>query len=300
MQQLIIVAGSTARTSITPTPDPLHPTVESVTFFLAQHANDVSAGGITIAESGGVYTAVIPSGTTAPENAGEEWVGAFVIRRSGSDGEQVSRVAVRVFIVLADTDLLVTLAQAKGYLRVDDDSDDALIELLIAEAQADLEGELNRPIATTAMVDRFVPGPRETLLRLKGWPLTEDDVTLKFNNGAVFTFKTPFDALPAWELDRRLGTITSRNVDVAGSRIAWPPNVRVEIAYTGGLSTRADYESVIKPRLAGWVLELTAGKYANRNPRAISESDQGASHTLAQGMPRHIADGLKKYSRRGW
>lgn len=55
--------------------------------------------------------------------------------------------------------LVVTLEEAKNYLRVDHDEDDSLIETLVSAAKASADAFLNNPFPTSGPYESGIPAP---------------------------------------------------------------------------------------------------------------------------------------------
>lgn len=129
MQEITIVAGSTGDASITPGVDPDYPTTDAVTF-------EVHGTSVALTDTDGVWAGVIPHDIADPADGEQQWGGAFVITRSGADGQQISRVAVRVFVVLSGGYEL--LEQVTSFLRCE--ADDPTVPPLIRAAEGYLAG----------------------------------------------------------------------------------------------------------------------------------------------------------------
>ena len=151
---------------------------------------------------------------------------------------------------------LLTLSDAKAYLRISGTDEDDVIGELIAAVEGALASEIGRLITAAASTERVSVGKNARGFGVRNWPVSStatvtvtdpnaDDVSGMFDiDYATGRFRTRYDLTP--------GTYT--------------------VAYTGGISLSdgwARYEPMLKGAVRDWVAEL----YANRDPGASSVTD---------------------------
>jgi hypothetical protein len=179
---------------------------------------------------------------------------------------------------------LLTVDDAKDYLKIQHDAEDTMLEGWLAMAFAACQNELGRPIETvddTSWRDMAATG------RLYG---------------AVRTLEVPPQYRPF-----DVGSLVILDVDgvtLLDTEDYWPPLTGMEgviearpgmsfangpymLTADVGLETRADYSTIIEPAVNAATLDVLADRYQHRNPNATSESAGGGvseSYELKDGL----------------
>lgn len=182
---------------------------------------------------------------------------------------------------------LVTLTEAKAYLRVTHALEDTLIGDLLTRAKAIVQAEVGVPLtaqAGRAWVDRaqsertdYSP---ETLLL----PFPIQVAGLVVNDGDGRTLAaTEYDTL---ELATTGMLYAARGLNF--------PNGPYSGTATIGMSAHPDYATDIEPRLNSVLVDIVAEWYQRRNPGAASEADPGVSTSYEMsGLPPRIQQQIR-------
>lgn len=182
---------------------------------------------------------------------------------------------------------LPTADDLKDALKVETDAEDALFAGWLVRATALIEGLLQRPIAASATVVRYVVTPSchpvygdATLLVLPVRPIsaTTADVTVTDDEGdLVATSDYTIDGARAWLV-----------ADVANDVVFDAPWYTVTAK--PGLDKASDYATRIEPLLAQAITDTVSDWYHHRNPDAtVSTAGGGVSVTYANtGLPARV------------
>jgi uncharacterized phiE125 gp8 family phage protein len=163
---------------------------------------------------------------------------------------------------VANDGALLTLADAKGYLRVSSTDEDDVIGGLITSVEAAIESEVGRLIIAAAATEHVSVGRNSRGFGVLNWPVSSTaTLTVTDSNSDVVT--TLFD------------------IDYATGRFRAPYTLTpgtYTVTYTGGISL-SDAWARYQPMLAGAVRDWVAELYANRDPGAssVTDGDMGRS-----------------------
>jgi uncharacterized phiE125 gp8 family phage protein len=182
---------------------------------------------------------------------------------------------------------LTTLAQAKSYLKIPSGvtSDDALVELFINAASADLERDCDR-LFKAQTITEYQDGKGHNAILLREWPL--NSITeVRVDAGSDFT---DADTL----LDADEYRIHDEENALIRVNALWPKGYRnIKIIYNAGFATiPADLEHA--------VLWIVTWYYKIRNAEDIgrsTKSKEGETVSYSQEMPKHILNIVDKYKR---
>ncbi|MFA5248800.1 MAG: head-tail connector protein [Patescibacteria group bacterium] len=157
---------------------------------------------------------------------------------------------------------LLTLADAKDYLRITGTDEDDVIGGLIEAAEAFMASEVGRIITAASVTESVSVGRNTRGFGVRDWPMDStvtpvvldpdgsDVVTMFDIDYATGRFRAPYTLTP--------GTYT--------------------VTYTGGISL-SDAWARYQPMLAGAVRDWVAELYANRDPGASSVTDGDMSRS---------------------
>jgi uncharacterized phiE125 gp8 family phage protein len=160
---------------------------------------------------------------------------------------------------------LVTIVDAKAYLRLQTDAEDVLLSGLLASAISMIESWLGRPLELEERT--FVDSASDTFgtrcaraLRVPVTPVAE------------IVSVTDDDGTEVPEADLRVdpdtGLVTRRD---RGPFLAGPYTVVAEV----GLEARPDYTTRVVPVINQAILDVVADLYQRRNPAASREAEGG-------------------------
>lgn len=170
--------------------------------------------------------------------------------------------------VVADTTAVDDL---KAYLRITHDTEDVLLTGLVNAATAWAEGYLGTPITATERTYAVSVAPRETYLTIPAAPVDSTrPIVIRDPEGSLYDSD-------AFTLNANAGLLTTGGT-IAGRQLLTPGTWSVTC--TAGMSVRSDYASTLKPQFDHGIMLLAADWYANRNPRASSDSDGDTSTVL--------------------
>lgn len=192
---------------------------------------------------------------------------------------------------------LPVLADAKEYLKIEHDAEDALITRELVGAKADVQAYLRVPIEAeerTFVIERSADSLYRTTtkLHLPAYPIAADSsntpgIEITNEDGDTLTEGTDFRA------DLRTGTIYG----LSGSSFFpfgnWPYTI---VAYVG-LDARADYTTAVEPILFSAILDVVADRMQRRNPTASSETTGGGVSTSYGefGLPTRVCQRLNPF-----
>ncbi|QNB11568.1 hypothetical protein G5S35_08240 [Paraburkholderia tropica] len=148
----------------------------------------------------------------------------------------------------------LTLAQAKLHLRVDDDTDDELIEAAIVSAREALEKELDRPLLPQTCVVRLDEFPRERILL---WSDVLEVVSIKYTDltGAAQQVDVADIRL------RRRAYIVPRN--------GWPKGEGVEVTFKCGAFDSPD---AVPESCCSWMKLVIGTLYEQRESETAEQT----------------------------
>lgn len=173
---------------------------------------------------------------------------------------------------------LPTLQDAKDYLRVDLETEDALLTALLARARATVETYLGYPLI--AVPYTYVSYSRriaDTEIQLPG-PFLATGPTPVFTdvNGVTVDAST-------YILDGRAGRIRA----IYGGLFAASPYT---VVATIGLSAHPDYATRLEALASTSILDLVSHWYENRNPMIGDDIGQGVNSTTPAIPQRILSD----------
>ena len=181
----------------------------------------------------------------------------------------------------------------KARLRVENDEENADIDLMMASAEATITEAVGRPITATQRTwviespssnwDGVTPVSR---FFLPLYPVLDED-----SSGPAVTI---VDADDEEVTDFRVNTATGLVVAASGTSFN---NFPYTVTATVGLSLMADYDTRIEPKLSQAFLDLCADWYQRRNPGALAEGAGGGVITQWQtlGVPERICKQLEAF-----
>lgn len=210
---------------------------------------------------------------------------------------------------MTDESALLTLDEAKAYLRVGDEQD-TLVGELITIARALVEQEVGSALAVAEVSELVTVPPNMRSLRLRNRPVVSvasvtdpfggewsPDAFILDGGGARLLqyFGSPGDALRASMFGQSALQGSERNAFVLMIG-TWT------VVYTGGLAADYRWETVIKPALKGAALLAVTDLYDVRSSRATTETDGGQSHVLDQSttLPPRAREVCRRFSTLGW
>ena len=162
----------------------------------------------------------------------------------------------------------------KNHLRITGTAEDTHLAGLIVAATAEAQSYLGCAIVAAAHTEKVLVGRNDARLRIKHRPIdTTAAITIADPNGNAYDSDW-FEVRP-WGFAAPL-TYGGRQILAPG---LWT------VTYTGGVSVRDDYATVIAPLIAQAITLRAADLYLNRNPRASGERDGDQSITLGEQDP---------------
>lgn len=157
---------------------------------------------------------------------------------------------------------LVSLEDAKNYLRYDDDDEDKTIERMIHAATRQAERYTGRAFVRRTVTEELL-GDGKAILRLNVWPLISV-VSVKVD-GQAWNEGTRFEVLKGQARLRALGV--------------WPAGARIEVAYVAGhVNSREEAEYEIPDVIQGVLLAI-GNWFVRREDGLSSESISGQGST---------------------
>lgn len=162
-------------------------------------------------------------------------------------------------------------AEAKRILRIEDTSEDTLVDEFLARAKAAIEGLLGYPLESPDEATDFVDYSRldewdsPTVLQLPGPCVASgDDVPVVVDYGGSTV------SADDYIVDGRDGKIRAKR----GIRFTNGPYTITAIV---AMDTHPDYTSTFEAVASQAILDMVAHLYLNRNPAATAESDEAGS-----------------------
>lgn len=160
-------------------------------------------------------------------------------------------------------------AALKDHLRITTTDEDDYLVNLIDVATAAAESYIGCAIISTEHTERVLVGRNTAVLRVKHRPIDPTEPITITDPGGVDYDADWFELRP-WGFASPYG-YSGRQILTPG---LWT------VTYTGGLSARDDYASVIAPLVEQAVTLKAAALYLDRNPLATAERDGDQSVNL--------------------
>lgn len=175
----------------------------------------------------------------------------------------------------------------KEYLRIENDTEDSVVDSFLLSAVGFIEEFTGRPIEATERtwtIEQRVAGCAVTSFFLPLYPVLHEADTLV----------TITDADDVEVIDFRVNTALGK---VIATNSASFDNFPYTVVATVGLELMADYSTRVEPKLSQAVLDLCADWYQRRNPAALAEGAGGGVITQWQtlGVPERICQQLEPY-----
>jgi len=201
---------------------------------------------------------------------------------------------------------LPTLADLKGYLRVDGTAEDTVLTMILASATAKCAAYLERPFVATLMTfvdpaQTMVAYGRITELVIPMWPVHKGRAADPDADPPVTLIPAPVitdqdDAVvdaATYRVDSRSG----RFIALTGDTFANGPYT---ISCYIGLSAFPEYSTAIEPVIAQAIMDTASDLYSNRSPGASSETAGGGASTQWRdpgpgGLPSRARTSLDPY-----
>lgn len=166
---------------------------------------------------------------------------------------------------------LVSPEEAKSFCIVEHDDDEKLIELLLAQAHARLQGYIDRGLDAYERAETYDGGAAALFLR--HWPVTSVSSVVD-NKGTVSADDNETLDASEYRLDGVTGMLW-RTTQHGAKRLWEPGQQRFAVTYTGGLEASANWEDYERDELAATVRDLVSYWYDHRDP-ALLEDKEGA------------------------
>ena len=184
---------------------------------------------------------------------------------------------------------LATKAEVKAMLRIEHDEDDALIEMLLGDAHARMQGYLERDLEGEERTEYF--DGMVTRFFVRHWPIDNDAslVITDTQGTAVVTDDEVVVAADEYRVDWEKGSIVKTTPHAY--RSIWEPGRRrFKVVYTGGIEHDPDYETQIKPTLRRTIVQLVSMWY--EKPIGVSDDREamGVGRKFIEGIPKDITD----------
>lgn len=198
---------------------------------------------------------------------------------------------------------LLTVEQAKAYLRIETTAEDDLLKALLASATATVRTYLDRPIeaqsrtytiedrrASSLDLQRLAIGIRPaTFLMIPDAPVDLTQ-TLTITDADGTTLVVGSDV----RVDAATGVVRGYNGLTFG-------RFPYTVVATTGLATRSDYGTAVEPALNAAIGDVFADLVQRRNPAATGESAAGGDSThygrQEETIPLRALDLLKPFRR---
>lgn len=197
-----------------------------------------------------------------------------------------------------NSNALVTLATAKGFLSIADNSIDAEIERLINTTSQSIE-RITARILVNATHTEYHNGRRTNLLQTRQWPITggpstngKPQIFFDDDGSGEFTAITEVDDSEYWVHEMQT-QIIRRNGN-------WPKGYRnIKIIYTAGYGVGGDSASMPSD-LENACLQYIAWEFRQNNDRRIgvdTKTKLGETVRYTQGVPQFIRELLDPFIR---
>jgi hypothetical protein len=196
---------------------------------------------------------------------------------------------------------LPTLADLKGYLRVDGTAEDTVLTMILASATAKCAAYLERPFVAILMTfvdpaQTMVAYGRITELVIPMWPV---------HRGAPSPADPVIPAPVITDQDDAVVDAATYRVDSRSGRfIALTGDTFANGPYTIscyiGLSAFPEYSTAIEPVIAQAIMDTASDLYSNRSPGASMETAGGGASTQWRdpgpgGLPSRARTSLDPY-----
>lgn len=170
---------------------------------------------------------------------------------------------------------LLTVPQIKDFLRIEHTAEDTRLALWLTMAKGQVEAELGRPITAVAsswtddgVTNRAYGTVNRLLVPSQFRPFTVGGLVITDGDAATLVAATDYLApTTGWE-----GFV----LPVAGLTFGNGPYT---LSASVGLSTAANYSTVIEPTINAALLDLVSDRWHRRNPNATQESTGGGVST---------------------
>ena len=187
---------------------------------------------------------------------------------------------------------LVTRDTVKAYLRIEDTTQDDLLDILIESAHAEIEAYLRRPIFSRELtiVEHGDTGRAYDARHTLHFPVTPielDSLVITDAEAATVDATT-------YAVNLETGIIRT----LEGYTFPSPPYT---LTANVGLEHRDDFEVSVLPVLKGAMLDILADLHQRRNPGAQAEGSGGGVYTqwTASAIPERTARKLDAFRRVG-
>ncbi len=165
--------------------------------------------------------------------------------------------------------VLITPEEAKAFLVVEHTDDEKLIDMLLLQAHARLQGYVGRGLDSFSRTETHDGG--SAALFLRHWPVASV-TSVTDNQGTVGTGDDEALETSEYRLDGTTGMLW-RTTQHAGKRLWEPGQERFDVIYVGGMEASDDWADYERDELASSVRDLVSHWYDHRDPGLLEERE---------------------------
>lgn len=188
---------------------------------------------------------------------------------------------------------ILTVQQTKNYLEIETQAFDALLDALIEEAEAIMQGYVQVPITKASYTELHDGGT--SILFLRRYPVDGDTVVVTDTQGTVdggsddeVIVSTAYRVYPEKGEVMKTSTNGQRSVWAQGRR-------RFSVAYDAGLDQHPQWSTHVKAELRASLRDLVAHWYEHRRPGASEVREGGGlSVRLRGGLQDSVPDRVRE------
>lgn len=196
---------------------------------------------------------------------------------------------------------LLAKEEAKSFLVIEHADDDKLVETLIQQAHARLQGYLGRGLDAYSRTEEYNGGKAGIFLR--HWPVSSV-TSVTDQQGTVATGDDEVLETTEYRLEGETG-ILWRTTHYANKRLWEPGQQRFKVVYTGGMEASTEWDDFERDELAGSLRDLVAYWYRHRDPQLIAllegagMGERWEPVTESLGLPMSVKSVWDSYAVRG-